>query len=179
MLTSYYGGGGPAPAVTLTPTSLTFASQVVGTTSAAQTSTLKNTGTAALTITSVGLAGANPGDFTQSNDCPASLAANATCTITVTFSPTAAGGRAGSVTIADDAPGSPHALTLSGSGSTPAPAVTLTPTSLAFGPLRVGTASAPQSSTLKNTGTASLTIAGIALTGANAGDFGQTNDCPS
>jgi Abnormal spindle-like microcephaly-assoc'd, ASPM-SPD-2-Hydin len=171
-------GGTPAPAVTLTPTGLAFGAQLIGTTSASQTSTLKNTGTAPLTITGIALTGTNPGDFGQTNDCPGSLAVNATCTITVTFSPTAGGARAATVNIADDAAGSPHGLTLSGTGTTPAPAVTLTPTSLAFGAVRVGTTSASQSSTLTNTGTAPLNISGIAVTGANAADFGQTNDCP-
>ena len=177
MLATYYGGGGPAPAVTLTPASLAFASQVVGSTSTSQTSTLKNTGTASLTITSVGLTGANPGDFTQANDCPASLAANATCTITVAFRPTATGSRSASVAITDNAVGSPHNVTLTGTGT--ASSVTLTPASLAFGSLAIGSTSAPQTSTLQNTGTAPLTVSGIALTGTNPGDFTQANDCPA
>jgi hypothetical protein len=172
-------GGTPAPAATLTPASLAFGSQLVGTTSASQSSTLKNTGTAAMTVSGIALAGANAGDFQQTNDCPPSLAVNATCTITVTFSPTAPGGRAASVSIADDAPGSPQAVTLGGNGTTPAPAVSLSPATILFASQRVGTTSAPQSSTLKNTGTAPLAIASITLTGANTADFGQSNDCPS
>ncbi|TMC03630.1 MAG: choice-of-anchor D domain-containing protein, partial [Chloroflexi bacterium] len=171
-------GTGTAPAVTLTPTNLVFGSQLVGTTSASQSSTLRNSGTASLTIASITVVGANAGEFGQTNDCPVSLAANATCTITVTFSPSATGSRAATVQISDNAVGSPHALTLSGTGATPVPAVTLSPTSLAFGSQLVGTTSASQSSTLKNTGTGPMTITSIGLTGANAGDFGQSNSCP-
>ena len=147
--------------MTLTPTNLVFGSQLVGTTSASQSSTLRNSGTASLTIASITVVGANAGEFGQTNDCPVSLAANATCTITVTFSPSATGSRAATVQISDNAVGSPHALTLSGTGATPVPAVTLSPTSLAFGSQLVGTTSASQSSTLKNTGTGPMTITSI------------------
>jgi len=110
----------PGPAVTLTPAGLTFASQTVGTTSSAQTSTLQNTGTAPLTISSIATGGTNATDFAQTNNCPTSpstLAAGASCTISVTFTPGASGSRSGTVVITDNAPGSPHALTLSGTGA--------------------------------------------------------------
>ena len=113
-------GTGTAAAVTLTPTSLAFGSQTTGTTSAAQTSTLRNSGNAPLLISSVGISGANAGDFAQTNTCPvspATLAANATCTISVTFAPSATGSRSASVTISDNATGAPHSVTLSGTGA--------------------------------------------------------------
>jgi hypothetical protein len=175
-------GSGQAPAVTLTPTSLSYGSQLVGTTSGSQSSTLRNSGTGPLTITSIELAGTNAGDFGQTNNCPVApltLAVNATCTLTVTFSPTASGPRSASVSIADDAAGSPHSLGLSGTGTQPAPAVTLNPTSLSFGNQRVATSSANQSVTVSNTGTAPLSISSIGVSGANAGDFAQGSDCPT
>jgi N,N-dimethylformamidase beta subunit-like, C-terminal/HYDIN/CFA65/VesB-like, Ig-like domain/Cep192 domain 4 len=175
-------GSGTAPAVTLTPTSLTFASQLVGTTSAAQTSTVRNSGTAPLTISGIGVAGTNAGDYAQTNDCPispATLAVNATCTLTVAFSPTASGTRTASVQVSDNAAGSPHTVALTGTGTATAPAVTLSPTSLAFGSQQVGTTTVAQTTTLTNTGTGSLTISSIGVTGTNAGDFTQTNTCPS
>ena len=170
-----------APGVTLAPTSLSFGNQNVGTTSAAQVATLTNSGTAALTITSVSLSGANAGDFAQTNTCPLSpntLAAGANCIISVTFTPSANGGRSASVTVSDNASGSPQSVALSGTGVTPAPAVTLNPTSLSFGNQDVGTTSAAKSVTLTNSGTAALTISSIAVSGINAGDFAQTNSCP-
>src|SRR2546421_376632 len=94
-------GYAQSPIVTLSPTSLTFSSQQVGTTSSPQKVTLKNTGTAALTINSI----AASGDFAQTNTCGSSVAINASCTITVTFTPTAEGTRTGSVSISDNASG--------------------------------------------------------------------------
>jgi uncharacterized repeat protein (TIGR01451 family) len=168
-------------AVTLAPTSLTFSSQAVGTTSAAQTVTLTNTGDVALVISGITLTGTNVADFAQTNTCPASLAASANCAISVTFDPAAAGARSAALSIADNAAGSPQTVPLAGTGTTAttAPAVTLAPTSLTFASQAAGTTSAAQSVTLTNSGNAALTIAEITLTGTNAGDFAQTNTCPA
>jgi hypothetical protein len=171
----------PAPAVSLSPTSLSFGNQLIGTQSAAQDVTLTNSGSAALTIGSIDLTGTNTGDFAQTNNCPlgpSTLGVGASCTISVTFTPNASGGRSAGIAVTDDAPGSPHTVALSGTGVTPAPAVSLSPASLGFGQQRVGTTSAEQNVTLTNSGTAALTIASIGLTGANAGDFAQVGDCP-
>lgn len=172
-------GAQPAPAVSLAPSSLSFGGQLTGTTSGAQTVTLTNAGSAPLTISSVGIAGTNAGDFAQTGNCPsgpATLAVNATCTVSVTFTPTATGSRSASVSISDDAQNSPQAVPLTGTGI--APAVTLTPSSLAFGLQKVGTTSAPQTVTLTNSGGAPLTISNVAITGVNAGEFAQTSNCP-
>ena len=173
------GTGVPAPAVSLSPASLSFGSQNVGTTSAPQTVTLTNSGTADLTINSIGLGGTNPGDFAQTNTCPSTLAASASCSLSVTFTPTATGSSSANLTITDNASGSPHSVTLSGSGTTPAPVVSLSPASLSFGSQNVNTTSSAQVVTLTNSGNASLTISSIALTGTNVGDFAQSNNCPS
>ncbi len=109
------------PAVALSASTLTFGAQNVQTTSAAQAVTLTNSGKGSLTITSI----AATGDFAQTNTCGASLAAGGSCAIAVTFTPTAAGQRSGSVTIADNAAGSPHTIALAGTGqSGPTPAGT-------------------------------------------------------
>ena len=115
------GSGTPssAPAVSLSPTSLSFGSQQVNTTSAVRTITLTNSGDAALTIYSIKRSGTNRLDFVQSNTCPSSsstLAAGASCTISVTFTPTANGRRSASVKITDNASGSPQSVALSGTG---------------------------------------------------------------
>jgi hypothetical protein len=159
----------PAPAVCFSPTSLTFAAQNVGTTSAPQPVTLTNCGTASLSITSIGVTG----DFGQTNNCPASLAVNANCTVNVTFTPSTTGMRPGALNVSDNASGSPHSVSLSGTGSLPA--VSLTPSSLTFPGQNVGTASAPQKVTLANNGTGLLSISSIVITG----DFSQTNTCGS
>ena len=108
-----------APAVSPSPTSLSFGHQQVNTTSEVRTVTLTNSGNAALTIESIGLSGPHSSDFAQSNTCPSSsstLAAGASCTISVTFTPTAAGSRSANVTITDKASGSPQSVALSGTG---------------------------------------------------------------
>ena len=141
--------------------------------------TLTNSGNAALTITAIGLGGTNAGDFGQTTTCPISpstLAAGANCTLSVSFSPTASGSRTASISVTDNAGGSPQAVPLTGTGT--APAVTLGPASLSFASQPVGTTSAAQTTTLTNSGTAALAITAIAVAGANAGDFTQTTTCP-
>ena len=169
---------GPAisgPNATLSPTSLTFPTQAIGTTSAAKTVTLKNTGTAILTISSIAITGTNAGNFAQTHTCGSSLAAGASCGISVTFRPTASGTRTAAVSISDNAAGSPQKVTLSGIGTT----AKLSPVSLTFSTQAIGTMSGAKKVTLTNVGTTSLNITGIAITGTNAGDFSQTHTCGS
>jgi hypothetical protein len=164
-------GTGIAPGVSLTASSLTFGNQVINTTSTSQSVTLTNSGSSPLTITSVTPA---TGDFAQASGCVSGgpLAINGNCTITVTFTPTAAGSRTGSVTITD-ATGLQYVIALGGTGT--APGVSLTPSTLSFGSVVINTPSATQTVTLKNTGTSNLTIAAIAATG----DYSETNPCPA
>lgn len=108
-------GGPPGPAVALSPSSLGFGSQSVGSTSQAKQLSLVNTGTSPLAISSIAISG----DFSQSNNCGSSVAAGASCYITVWFKPTAVGPRSGAVTIMDNATGSPHAISLGGTGNAP------------------------------------------------------------
>jgi hypothetical protein len=96
----------------LSVASFDFATQTVGTTSAPQTVTLKNTGTGLLALASI-VASAQ---FTQTNTCTTSLAAGANCTISIHFAPTQQGMLVGSLTVQDDGPGSPHAVALNGRG---------------------------------------------------------------
>lgn len=108
----------PAPNAGLSKTSLAFGTRGVGTTSSVQTLTLKNNGTAPLTVTTATIGGTDPGDFAKaSNTCDgASLPVGASCSVGVTFKPTAAGDRGATLTIADNAPGAPHNVALSGIG---------------------------------------------------------------
>lgn len=111
----------PAPGASLSPTSLTFSDQNIGATSAAQTVTLTNNGSLTLSIASIALGGANPGDFAQTSTCGSSLAASASCTISVNFTPTASGTRSATLTITDNAPNGSQSVTLSGTGVTAPP----------------------------------------------------------
>ena len=170
-------GTGTAPEDGLSPTSLSFGKQSVGTSSAAQTATLSNSGNGAMSISSLAITGTNAGDFAQSNTCGSSVVAGGSCTISVTFTPSASGSRTASVSITDSASGSPQAVSLSGTGAVPA--VSLSATSLSFGNQSVGTPSTAQSVTLTNSGNATLSITSVTLTGTNAGDFAQSNNCGS
>ena len=112
-------GNGTAASLVLTinPTSVVFANQAVGTTSAGQSITLTNSGSGTITFTNAFLNGGNPGDFAWAlGTCGSTLAAGASCSLTATFTPTAAGARSASLVITDTATGSPHSIPLSGSG---------------------------------------------------------------
>src|SRR5207245_2246576 len=161
--TASLSGTGVASA-TLSPTSLTFPSQNVGITSAPQAVTLSNSGSAALSISSIAITGANGGDFAQTNNCRSSLAAGRKCTINVTFAPAATGTRTGTFTVTDNASGSPQAATIPGICAYTT--AFRSPTSLTFPSQNVGTTSAPQAVTLSNSGSAPLSISSIAITGA-------------
>jgi len=151
------------------PLALNFGSEPIGAASGPQNTVLTNSGTTALAITSVTIVGANNGDFSQNNNCPASLGAGDFCTINVTFTPTATGARNAAVSIADTAPNSPQTVALSGTGTQSV--VTLSPTSLNFGFQTVGVTSQPQPIMLSTNGT--LNISSI-VTGA---PFAQANNC--
>jgi hypothetical protein len=96
----------------LSPANLAFGGQMVSVRSTAQPVTLTNGGSSALAISSV----ATSGDFTQTNTCGTSVAAGASCTISITFTPSQGGSRTGTLTVSDSAPGSPHTVALSGTG---------------------------------------------------------------
>jgi hypothetical protein len=100
------------PAVSLSATSLTYGTIRVGRNSATKSVTLTNTGTAALSLTSI----AASGDFRQTNTCGTSVSAGKNCKISVTFTPTATGTRTGAITITDNASGSPQKVSLTGTG---------------------------------------------------------------
>ena len=106
------GGSGGTATLSASPSSLSFGNQNTGTTSAAQSVTISNTGTAAASISSISTAA----PYAQTNTCGSSLAAGATCTASVTFAPTATGSSTGSLTVASNASNSTLTVALSGSG---------------------------------------------------------------
>jgi FG-GAP-like repeat len=162
-------GTGANLTVTLTPSSMTFPVQVVGTTSSEQTATLTNTGSDAVTISNI----STSGPFSQTNNCPSSLYPNNSCQIQVKFTPTAKGPASGTLSVTDAAQGSPQTVNLSGTGTV----VELSTVGINFGDQKVGTKSPPAPIKLTNVGTASLSISQIAITGADAEDFSQSDNC--
>ena len=167
------GSGSSSPTVSLSPTALTFASTTVGSTTAAQVVTIKNTGTATVTLTSETITGTNATSFLKSaTTCGATLAAAATCTVSVEFKPTATGALTANLSIADNATGTPQTVALKGTG---AAALTYTlsesPTTLTFASTTVGSTTAAQVVTIKNTGTGTVTLTSETITGTNATSF--------
>lgn len=153
-----------APVATVSLLDLTFTDQVVGSTSASQPITVTNTGSASLVFppNAVTFSGPNAGDFALgSNTCSgATIAAGASCTVQVTFSPSAVETESASLNFADNGSTSPQVAGLTGSGVA-APVVTLTPATITFPPQSVRTESGAQAVTLRNTGTGQLNITAI------------------
>ncbi|MGO9273436.1 MAG: choice-of-anchor D domain-containing protein, partial [Terriglobia bacterium] len=107
---------GVGAAAGLAPANLSFNSQTTGTSSAPQTITLTNEGTVAMNLWQIAIAGANAGDFSQTTACGSSLGPGRSCTVSVTFTPMAAGSRTASVVFSDDGGGSPQSVPVSGIG---------------------------------------------------------------
>lgn len=164
-------GVGSGPGAVLSVTSLTFPVTVVGTASSRQTVILTNTGTQTLNISSKVI---TP-DFLLASGCGTTLAAGKSCNLGINFQPATSGAIAGSLTITDDAFGSPQVVSLTGTGTV----VSITPPALSFGNQKVGTSSLPQDVTLTNVGSATLNFTDtmITIAGDNPLDFSQTNTC--
>ena len=165
----------PVPVVSLSPASLTFPSQSVGTVSSPQAVMLQNAGAGPLAISMI----TSGGDFAHNSSCPiapSTLAPESACEITVTFSPLIVGGRIGTLAITSDATGSPHQVSLSGTGTPAAvPAVSVAPAPVPFPATRVGALSAAVPVTVTNTGTAPLILSRIEVLGGGFSMVG--NDC--
>ncbi|MGC2390396.1 MAG: choice-of-anchor D domain-containing protein, partial [Candidatus Acidiferrum sp.] len=125
-------------------------------------------------------AGNNPGDFAMTNGCSGPYAANAGCSIALTFAPLAAGQRSAIISITDDAPNSPQSIQIGGmatSAPSTSPAVSFSSTSVSFAAITQGTTIGPQNVTVTSSGGAALHISSVVLGGANGGDFSMTNGC--
>ncbi len=160
------------PNATLSPTILTYATQLVGTASASQSIMLSNNGTATLNITSI----AASANFSETDNCGSSLPAGASCTINVTFVPIDGGKLTGTLSITDNAPGSPQTVTLNGVGT----AVTLVPNAISFNCTL--TICQTRTAMLTNLGSTPIAISSITITSNKGGindhgGFAQTNNC--
>jgi hypothetical protein len=146
--------------VTASPTSLMFGSEVFGTTSSAQTVTITNTGTPGLTTSAISVSG----DFNETDNCQvAPVAAGASCSVNVTFTPTATGLRTGQMTIDLNVRGGQVLVGLDGTG-TAAGLVTLTPAAVSFGAVAVGATSLPLQVEAGNGGSLPLPITSLTVT---------------
>ena len=159
--------------ISLGPASLTFGTQAVAAASAPQTITVTNTGNAPLTVSMV----ATTGDFNETDNCASvSIAVNSTCTIYVSFLPTATGARSGLLTVYGNVSGGQATAALSGTGG-PAAAIVLTPITLAFPATTINATSPAQNIAISNTGGTAL---GLQASSAIGPDFKITaNTCVS
>jgi hypothetical protein len=161
------GAGTPPGAIVLNPVSVTFPATLLGTTSAVENITVSNIGGVTATLTTPAVMG----DFAiAANTCGATLAPNTGCTVSITFTPTAAGTRTGIFSVTDSA--GTQTASLGGVGEEPA-TDTLAPLTLSFAAQQLNTASAAQTVTLTNTGDAALTL----ITAQTSGDFAVVNNC--
>ena len=162
--------------VAVAPGSLNFGNVAAGTTSATQTVTVTNNKTTSLTVTSLNVPPGSPYSVGPSSTCfNPTVAAGASCTVVLSFSPTAVGAAApASLTITDNASNSPQTVPLSGTGIVP---VTALPGSLNFGNVAVGTTSAPQTVTVTNNKSTSLTISVLAVPGASPYSISSSSTC--
>jgi len=167
-------GIGQSSPIAFTPQTLTFPNQSIGSASTTQTVLVTYIGTSPLVISSLGISGQNASDFSQTNTCGSGLQPNTSCTITVTFTPSAAFGRASVIVMQDNAQGNTHLVGVQGNGVSGGIA-SLSPSTLTFAKTTEYSTSAAQTTTLSNTGTAPLAIASISATG----DYAQTNNCPA
>ena len=161
-------GTGIVP-VTITPASIMFGPQIAGLTSAPATVNVKNNQSGPLGITGISVTG----PFAQTNTCGISLAAGASCKISVTMTPLSMGVFTGSLTINDDAATLPTTVIgVTGTGVAP---MYLSTVSLSFGSQALGGVTAAKTITVKNNASVAFSISGIAI----IGDFTQTNNCPA
>jgi hypothetical protein len=162
--------------LSLSATTLAFGNDTVGVISPSQTVTVTNTGNSTVTLTSIVLGGTNPSDYQFANSCGSTLASGANCTIHGHFDPTTTGSLPATITIKDNATGSPQTIALTGTGTPAPPAVKLSATSLSFPSTLVGSTST-LSFTITNSGGSTLSVSAISNTGTNPSDFSHTSNC--
>ncbi len=174
-------GTGMAPLLTISPTSVSFGTQPVGITSGMQIVTLTNAGSSLLELSGIAITGSNSTNFgfvlKGATPCPypsGTLAAGASCTISVDFAPQAAGPVSATLSISDDAAGSPQSVALSGTGGTSG--ISTAPATLNFASQTVGAVSAAQVVNVNNTGTTPVAMT-VSIAGNNPGDFAETDNC--
>jgi phospholipase C len=178
---------GIGSSLSLSPSLLTFGTQVVGTTSSRLLAQLTNNGSGAVTISSIA---GNSADYKVNTNCPrpGTLGPGQSCNLGATFTPTAAGTRYGTVTVVSNDPASPTVLGLTGIGTQ----LTISPTNLNFPAQPVGTTSSPQTLTFTNEGSNPVTVSKVViysslippvgprvLLNEPSPEFAQSNDCGS
>jgi hypothetical protein len=177
--------GASGPSIQLAPAAVSLGTLQIGTASAPQTITLTSNGAEALSVNAISVSGAGASEFAEADTCqaPAVLQPSKFCSISIIFTPTAAGQQTAALNITDNAPGSPQAVQLSGNGVTPpppAPAATIAPNPAIFATITQGTTSSAMNITVTNSGNATLHISSVTVGGNNPGDFmNPASNCSS
>jgi hypothetical protein len=154
------------PPISVSPGDLYFANQAVGTSSAPKVDTVRNTGTAPITLN---ILGGSPFPITG-NNCPATLAPNQFCTLSIVFAPTTTGLWAGMVMITSPGYAFPYIVGLYGTGYVPG--INVSPTSIGFGSVALGNVSLAKAVKITSTGwNGPLIVSSLTLGGTNADDF--------
>jgi Concanavalin A-like lectin/glucanases superfamily len=165
-------GSQAAAQVTASPSSISWYKVAIGNTGGGKSATLTNSGSSAISISGISITGTNSGDFyIAANNCGTSLAAFASCTLSVYFRPVTVGTRTATLTYIDNASNSPQQVFLSGLGTS----VSATPGSLFFGSVSAGSKSATQTITVSNGTANSVTLSSGSISGANPAVFAVTS----
>lgn len=164
------------PKISVTPASINFGNVKLGGTSG-KTITIKNTGTSDLVISNISITGLNASEFGQTNNCT-TIPKGGSCPITVTFNPTLLpfGQKSATASISSNDPVKPTVgVKLSGNASPPK--ISVSPMSINFGSVEMDSTSSPKTVTIKNIGASDLVISDVTITGTDASEFSQTNNC--
>lgn len=162
--------------LTLSAGAVAFGNQAINRASSTQSIVLTNTGAISINFTAFNVTG-QADDFIVTNTCGTALTAAANCALTVAFKPVSLGSKSATISIADNASGSPQSVTLTGTGTTGTPTLSLSAAALSFPTTAPGATSAAQTVTVTNTGPGALTLSSIAVTGGQADDFAVSSGC--
>jgi hypothetical protein len=172
------GNSVPQATIALSAAGVNFGTLLTGTPSAVSSITVSNSGQAALTFSAITLGGPNAAIITRGGSCAVAtpVAAGASCTVTLQAAPVAAGAFSASLTLASNASNGDASVGLSGTAAAPTPALTATPSAIAFGTQTIGATAVAQSVVLANTGNVAIAFNSIGVTGSNTFSVGGS-DC--
>ncbi|MEO8500996.1 MAG: choice-of-anchor D domain-containing protein, partial [Vicinamibacteria bacterium] len=163
--------------LTTAPSSLNFGNQGLGSPTPVKNVTLKNNTASDLALQPFAISGAAATEYAVSaTACGSTLAAYATCTVSVVFTPSVLGTGSASLDFSSNASNSPHSIALTGKGVAP---VTASPASLSFGGVIIGSTSLTKTITLTNSTSSSVSVIGVSSAGTAAADYAFTSLCGS
>ncbi len=166
------------PAVSMPHTSFYLGSEKVGVEGTPGKMAITNSGGGPLSITGIGVSGINKTEFPLTHNCPTTLAAGASCTLTMYFRPAGTGTRDAEIVIFDNAGSGEQTVTLTGTGlGTGTPVVSLAHTSFYMGHELVGVQGTPGKLIMTNSGTGTLSLSAFSVTGTNSTNFSLSQNC--